>query len=1045
MMEPGNEILGGLDWRLLGPHRGGRVVAVAGDVFDPAVFYFGAAAGGVWKTNDAGTSWRNVSDGFFGTAAVGALAVSCSDPNVIYAGTGESTIRGDVSHGDGVYKSVDGGRTWSHIGLRDTRHIGCIVIHPENPDIAYVAALGHAWGPNRERGVFRTVDGGKTWVCVLFRSERAGSHDLTMDLANPRILYAAVWQAQRYPHALWSGGPDCGLWRSTDGGDHWEDISRRPGLPAGLLGKIGVGASPAQPGRVWALVEADDGAMFRSDDYGETWVRLSRQPLLRTRPWYYMHVTPDPSDGDTVYVQNYGLWKSIDAGAVFTQMPSPHGDEPALWIDPRHPRRMIKGDDGGAAVSLNGGLSWSTQLNQPTAQLYHVTTDNQFPYRIYGSQQDNSAISLPSRSVEGPIHEREWFPPGGGESGYIAVKPDNPNLVVASGPAGRRAYNDVMTLYDRRTRQRWDNTVWPELYGWGVGAESLKYRFQWTFPILFSQHDPDLLYVAGNHVFRSTTLGARWELASPDLTRNDHERLRPSGGPITRDNTGAEVYCTIFSLAESPLQPGVLWAGSDDGLVHLSRDHARTWENVTPPPDLLPEWALISIIEPSPHHPGTAYLAATRYKLDDVRPYLLRTKDYGATWDLVTDGIPADDFTRVIREDPTVPGLLYAGTETGLYVLGHGRWHRLQGGVPVSPVYDLVIQGDEMVVATHGRSFWVLDDLNPLREWASGFAGEAAHLFRPKPAVRLRTDGGFDDEPVPGFMNYGRAGTSTVAAWVDRNPDGSLRFEPVNAGVNPPTGVVLHYWLREAPQAPPTLEILDNDGRPLRVYRDGVPARAGMNRLVWNLRLPGAAPVRGQDLEPWHRPHGPMVLPGHYQARLTVDGVLTTVPVEVAPDPRVATPLADLEAQLACLLDILTQLSRCNRAINRIDAVLPRVRDWLGRTSAEAVTSTGGRVVAELETVRGALIDVHMPEAQLWPSGLHEKLNALFSSVDSADYAPPMQAREVLAELTRQLESWLARLGAVESGPLQEMEEAIRRAGLPLLGVVTPPGDGPRS
>ncbi|HET7037652.1 MAG TPA: glycosyl hydrolase, partial [Thermomicrobiaceae bacterium] len=451
-------VLASLDFRLIGPHRGGRVVAVAGHPSDPMTFYFGACAGGVWKTTDGGTYWRNVSDGYFGTAAVGALALAPSDPNVIYAGTGESAIRNNVSHGDGVYKSTDGGRSWVNVGLRDTRHIGRIAVHPENPDLVYVAAFGHAWGPNEERGVFRSRDGGSSWERVLYQSPRAGSHDISLDPRNPRILFAAIWQAQRYPYALVSGGPECGLWRSCDGGDSWQEISHNPGLPQGALGKIGVTVSPARPGRVWALVEAEDGAAFRSDDYGESWLRLSQEPLLRTRPWYYMHITADTQDPDTVYAQNYGFWKSIDGGASFQRIPTPHGDDHALWIDPRNNQRMIEGNDGGACVSFDGGWSWSSLYNQPTAQLYHVTTDDQIPYRVYGSQQDNSAISLPSRTVDGAITERDWYAPGGGESGYIAVKPDDPNIVVASGPAGRRAYNDIMTLYDHRTGQKWNNT-----------------------------------------------------------------------------------------------------------------------------------------------------------------------------------------------------------------------------------------------------------------------------------------------------------------------------------------------------------------------------------------------------------------------------------------------------------------------------------------------------------------------------------------------------------------------------------------------------------
>jgi len=992
-------VVGALDWRLVGPHRGGRVVAVAGHASDPALAYFGACAGGVWKSDDAGTTWRNVSDGFFRTAAVGALAVAPSDPNVVYAGTGEATIRGNVSHGDGVYRSDDAGRTWRHLGLEATRHIGRIAIHPRDPDVAYVAAFGHAWRPGPERGVLRTRDGGRTWEHVLFRSERAGSHDVAIDPRNPRRLYAATWQAQRHPHALVSGGEGSGLWRSADGGDTWEEITRAPGLPRGTLGKIGVAVSPARPGRVWALVEADDGAMFRSDDFGDSWQRLSGEPLLRTRPWYYMHVTADPVDADTVYVQNYGLWQSIDAGATFSPLPTPHGDEHALWIDPADPRHLIKGDDGGCAVSLNGGRSWSTQYNQPTAQLYHVTTDDRVPYRIYGSQQDNTAVSLPSASVDGAILERDWYAPGGGESGYIAVKPGDPDVVVASGPAGRRAFNDVMTAYDHRTGQKRDVTVWPELYGWGVGAGELRYRFQWTFPILFSRHDPESLYVAGNRVFRSTDVGASWQPVSPDLTRNDPSRLLPSGGPVTRDNTGAEVYCTIFALAESPGRAGLWWAGSDDGLVHVSDDGCATWRDVTPPADLLPEWALVSVIEPSPHDPDTAYVAATRYKLADDRPYLLVTRDRGRTWSSVAGGLPANEFTRVVREDPKVPGLLYAGTETGLWARLGDAWKRLGGNLPVVPVHDLVVRGDEMVVATHGRSFWILDDVGPLRELAKGTVAGPLHLFAPRPALRMRTYGGLPESPVTGMVNHFGVGTGRASAWIDRRPDGSLRVEAVEAGINPPDGAVVHYLVGEGAAGPAEIAFLDADGTVLRTFRDGLDTAPGLHRFVWNLRLPGGEPVTGADLQPWHRPDGARVLPGRYAVRLTVGGRTATAPLAVLPDPRLRVPVADLEAQRDFLGGVCAALDRVNAMVNEIDALRLRA----------SVLGGPGEALAELDAVRERLIDVRMRGAQLWPSGLHEKLNALFAAADSADCAPTVQAREVFTRLDGQLADLAAR------------------------------------
>ena len=732
-----DQLLDAMRLRCIGPPRGGRVVAVAGDPVEPAVFYFGAVAGGIWKTEDAGATWENVSDGYLKTSSVGALAVSDSDPNVIYAGMGESTIRADVSHGDGVYKSTDRGRSWVHLGLADTRHVSEICIHPRDPDRVYVAALGHAFGPNPERGVYRSTDGGAGWERVLYLDERAGrtspsrcdgtgAADLALDVRNPTILYASLWRVHRNFWELASGGPGSGLWRSTDSGTTWTEITPNLGLPASaVLGKIGVAASPARSGRVWALVESDTApGLYRSDDFGETWTLASDRQDLRYRPWYYMHVFADPQDEDTVYVNNLRMWKSTDAGAHFTPLPTPHGDNHDLWIDPRDNRRMIQGNDGGANVSFNAGASWSSVYNQLTAQLYTVDTDGRAPhYLVYGTQQDNSSIGVPSSANDGAITWADCRVAGTGESGYVAVDPRDPDVVyvgaVGSSPGGGGA----LQRYDHRTGQIRLVNVWPEHHG-GIGPGELKYRFGWTFPIRFSPHDPNVLYTGGNRVFRSTDEGQSWEPISPDLTRAAADKLGPSGGPITLDTSGAEHYCTLYTLAESPHEPGVLWAGSDDGLVHLSRDGGRSWRNVTPPD--LPEWSFVRTVEPSPHAPGTLYLAATRYKLDDPAPYLYRTADYGGSWQAITGSgdlaIPADDFTRVIRADPHCPGVLYAGTETGLHVsLDDGAtWRRWRSNFPVTPVYDLKIEGTDLVVATHGRSFWILDDLTPLHQAAAG-------------------------------------------------------------------------------------------------------------------------------------------------------------------------------------------------------------------------------------------------------------------------------------------------------------------------------------
>ena len=833
---PTDQLLDAMRFRCIGPPRGGRVVAVAGDPSEPAVFYFGAVAGGIWKTEDAGVTWTNVSDGYLNTSSVGALAVSDSDPNVIYAGMGESTIRNDVSHGDGIYKSTDRGRSWVHLGLADTRHISEIRVHPRDADRVYVAALGHAFGPNSERGVYRSTDGGASWEQVLYKDDRAGAADLALDARNPTVLYASLWEAHRNFWELASGGPGSGLWRSTDSGTTWTEITPRLGLPASaVLGKIGVATSPARSGRMWALVESDaEPGLYRSDDFGDTWTLASDRQDLRYRPWYYMHVFADPQDEDTVYVNNLRMWKSTDAGAHFTQVPTPHGDNHDLWIDPHDNRRMIQGNDGGANVSFNAGASWSSIYNQLTAQLYTVDTDGRAPhYFVYGTQQDNSSIGVPSGTNDGAIAWEDCRIAGTGESGYVAVHPNDPDIVyvgaIGSSPGGAGA----LQRYDHRTGQVRLVNVWPEHHG-GMGPGELKYRFGWTFPIRFSPHDPNVLYAGGNQVFRSTDEGQSWEAISPDLTRAAPDKLGPSGGPITRDTSGAEHYCTLYAFAESPHEPGVLWAGSDDGLVHVSRDGGRSWRNVTPPD--LPEWAFIRTVEPSPHKPATLYLAATRYKLDDPAPYLYKTADYGTSWEAITGSegdlaIPGDDHVRVIRADPRCPGVLYAGTEAGLYVsLDDGTtWRRWRSNFPVTPVYDLKVHGTDLVIATHGRSFWILDDLTPLQSLAAlraagGRAGffspeKGFHWLPPAPHHNLPDTDNDDTEGdddgmlfgpcrawrlLPGVMDFITAtegkdysiGLGKPATFVaSRDDTGQVQRRFLDTGESAPTGAVVYYYL----------------------------------------------------------------------------------------------------------------------------------------------------------------------------------------------------------------------------------------------------------
>ncbi len=1041
------ELLGAVRWRCIGPPRGGRVVAVAGDPVDPAVFYFGACAGGVWKTTDGGTYWENVSDGYFNTASVGAIAVAGSDRNVIYAGMGESCIRGDVTFGDGVYRSTDGGQSWTNMGLTDTRHIARVRVHPANPDLVYVAALGHAYGPNDERGVFRSRDGGNNWERVLFRSENSGAVDLSLDPNNPRILYASIWETRRTPWSLISGGPESGIFKSVDGGDTWKEITDNPGLPGGLKGRIGVAVSPVKPGRVWATIEADDCGVYRSDDGGDTWELVSDNRDLQGRPWYYQHIFADPQDADTVWILNYQCWKSVDGGRNFNRVTTPHGDDHDLWIDPNNPRRMIEGNDGGACVTFNGGESWSSIYNQLTAQFYHVAADNQFPFRVYGTQQDNTAISVPSRTHKGAIPWGDCYVVGNSESGHIAVHADDPNTVISGAIGSSAGGGGNLLHYDHATGQVRIITVWPELYS-GWGAKDMKYRFQWTYPIMFSPHDPQTLYVAGNLVFRSTNLGSSWEAISPDLTRHDADTLEPSGGPITKDTSGAEVYATIFAFVESPHEAGVFWAGSDDGLVHLSRDGGGTWEAVTPPD--LPEWTLISMIEVSPHNPATAYLAATRYKLDDTRPMLYRTTDYGQSWTSISEGIPQDDYTRVVREDPARPGLLYAGTESGVYVsFDQGdSWQPLRANLPVVPVYDLVVKDGNLIAATHGRSFWILDDLSQLQQLTPSLADLPFHLMRPRDTYRVRSPFRERKPTVGKSYRAGLGADVTYSESLGRHGETVRKFW--DAGENPPDGVMVHYYLKEAP-GEITLSILDKEGQPVRSFssslpEDGddvpgprVPAEAGMNRFVWDMRYPAARKV-AEDKSTEDSLVGPMAPPGTYQATLQVGDVSQTQAFHIVKDPRAEAGQEDLEAQFHFLIEVRDKVSVTHDGINQLRRVRQQVEQWASRAeghpSAETVGAAAESVKEKLTEIEGRLIQTEYRGARdrlHLPARLNRKLAELSAVAANADFAPTQQAYQVFEHLSTEIDRELAALQQVVDDDVAQFANLVRDLDIPAI------------
>ncbi|MBV9577569.1 MAG: glycosyl hydrolase [Chloroflexi bacterium] len=1052
------DMLHSLEYRMVGPYRGGRVGAVAGDPFESQVFYFGSTGGGVWKTYDGGIFWQNVSDGFFKRASVGAIAVARADPNVLYVGMGESCLRGNVSHGDGVYRSTDAGKTWTHLGLVETRHISKVRVHPSDPNLIYVAALGHAHGPNQQRGIYRSRDGGANWEHVLFRSPDAGANDLSMDPLNPRVLYASFWETRRGPSSLTSGGPGSGLFKSSDGGDTWTEISRNKGLPRGVLGKIGVCVSAAQRDRVYAIVEAEDGAVFRSDDGGETWDRLSDKRELRQRAWYYHHVIADPRDADTVWVLNVETWRSIDGGQTFTQFAIPHGDNHDLWIDPADTRRMIEGNDGGALVTFNGGASWSSIYNQPTAEMYHVTADTRTPYRLHGAQQDNTTISVPSRSPLVAITHAEYWEIGGGESGYIAVRPDRPDIIFAG------SYLGFLTRYDHATGQARGIDVWPEEM-LGSGAKDARYRFQWTFPTLLSPHDPNVLYVTGNVVFRSTDEGANWQPISPDLTRNDPSTFEASGGPITGDNTGAEYYGTIFAFAESPRQQGVFWAGSDDGLIHVSRDNGASWHNVTPPE--LPEWSLISILEASPHDAACAYVAANRYKLDDFAPYLFKTADYGATWTRITAGLPEDVFCRTIREDPTRRGLLYAGTETGLYVsLDDGAsWQMLRGNLPIVPIHDLVVKEPEgdLVVATHGRSFWILDHLGPVR---AVYDDAATVLVKPRPVIRYTSNGGFGHKAIRG-KNYRMPGAVMVTYTQRDDPrTGDKITRYLDAGSNPPDGAIVDYFLRDVPEGDISLTFLEADGREIRSFssRDleaaartdaekaqarknkqpRIPREAGLNRWTWNLRYPDATKIDDDEVANELVEGGiagPQVPPGVYRVRLTVGPDMFEQEFEVRRDPRLEASDADLRAEFELLLQVQTRLSETHAAVNRLRTVRRQANDWLARakdrSELEAVRRAASAVLERLEPIEAELIQtraVSRGDTLGMPVKLNGKLASLAALIASGDGAPTAAARGVFSDLSARVQTQLDQLGEVLATEVAFLNQSIDNARLPPVG-----------
>jgi photosystem II stability/assembly factor-like uncharacterized protein len=1009
----------GLKWRNIGPFRGGRSVAVSGVVGNNQVYYTGYTGGGLWKTEDAGITWRNISDGYFKTGSVGDIAVSESDPNVIYVGMGEHAVRGVMTtFGDGVYKSTDGGKTWKHLGLENTRHISDVIVHPSNPDIVYVAAQGAVHGPNPERGVYKSTDGGITWRRVLYVDENTGASSLSMDMTNPRILYAATWQHRRYPWKVESGGPGCAIWKSTDGGETWTKITE--GLPK-EMGKIGVSVSRANPNRVYAIVEAEKSkaGLYRSDDGGKKWNHLSNDQNITARSWYYMEVVADPQNEDVVYVLNAPFMKSIDGGKTFQSVRVGHGDTHDLWINPHNNRNMILGDDGGGEITFNGGKSWSPLNNQPTAQFYRVNVDNLFPFRVYGGQQDNSSVVIKSRTNSFGITEQDWFEGPGCESAWIAFDPDNPVLLYGG------CYQGGIDVLDTRTGERKDIRQYPST-NLAFRPKDMKYRFNWNAPLIASPHDPNTIYHAANVVFKTTNGGITWEVISPDLTRNEESKQQEGGGPITNEGAGGENYNTIYYLIESPHEKGLLYAGSDCGLVHITRDGGRSWQNITPAG--LPE-CMIHSIEISPHDKGTVYISASRYKFNDFASYTYKSTDYGKNWTRISNGVDKDDFIKVIREDRKVKDLLYAGAERGFYVSFNGgtNWHRLQLNLPVVPVTDLAIQGNDLVASTAGRSFWILDDLSALQQSRGNFGTAQVKLFQPKPTVRYPS--------------------VTIPEWMGNLP---------GLGMNPPDGVILDYYLKEkADTNTVRLEIFDGSGNRIRTYTNKkdetfkpwpggppapqvLPAEEGVNRFAWDFRTESLPGIPNAFVYGDYR--GYRVAPGTYRARITFKGETSEVPVEIVPDPNLKVSASDWQAQQQFLQAVSQRITEIHQTVNRMRNVKKQLETYNDMLAAHKelhdLVTTGKELVKKLEKWEGEIVETRQKNFQdviNFPSKLNAEYFALKNVADEHDPRLTQGARDRLADLDKQWERHRTELDKLIREDITRFNELFRQKAVPAL------------
>ncbi|MFD2587306.1 glycosyl hydrolase [Croceitalea marina] len=1005
-----SELYSSMEYRLVGPFRGGRSAAVTGVPGEPNLFYMGSTGGGVWKTLNGGRTWENISDGYFG-GSIGAVEVAKSDPNVIYVGGGEKTLRGNVSSGYGIWKTEDAGKTWTSAGLKNSRHVPRIRIHPTDHNTVYAAVLGNIYKPTQERGIYKSTDGGKTWNKKLFVNDQAGAVDLTFDPNNPRILYASTWRAQRTPYSLSSGGDGSALWKSSDNGETWKEISKNEGFPEGTLGIIGVTVSPKNSERVWAIVEnKDKGGLYRSDDGGKKWTQVNSERKLRQRAWYYTRLYADTEDEDVVYVLNVRYHKSSDGGKTFSTFNAPHGDHHDLWIAPENSERMIIGDDGGAQVTYDGGETWSTYYNQPTAQFYRVTTDNAFPYRIYVAQQDNSTIRVKHRSDGGSIGENDWEPTAGGESAHIAVDPTDNDIVYGG------SYDGFLTRVNHKNNTVRGINVWPD-NPMGAGAEAMKYRFQWNFPIIFSRHNPKKLYTFSNHVHVTENEGQSWKLLSGDLTRNDPDKLVSSGGPITQDNTSVEYYCTIFAANESPLKEGLLWVGSDDGLIHITKDGGQNWENITPPN--MPEWSMINSIEPSAFDEGTCYVAATRYKLGDFAPYLYKTTDFGKTWSKITNGIESEHFTRVLREDPKQKGLLYAGTETGMYVSFNdgAKWEKFQLNLPIVPITDLALKDNNLVVATQGRSVWVLDDLTVLHQLNASDKGTSMKLFAPKDSYRTK----------------GRASSKPS----------------LTSGQNHPNGVVTHFYLRDKNEKDSISltytsmvgDTLGNFSTFAKEKKNKLKVEKGGNTHVWDTRGKGAERLKGMILW-WANLNGAKAVPGSYKVHLNVNGTTQSETFKILPDPRAEVSVADMQKQYDFISSINETVDKAHQSIKKIRKINEKLdafsKQYKDNEATKALVEKAKKMKEGFEEIEKALYQTKNRSNQdplNFPIKLTNKLAHLNSLVSIDDFPPTEQDIAVKNEMTAKINTQLDAFDALVDKEMKEFNAQFNALNLEYLSV----------